>query len=40
MPERQDVPDLDDRAQPQTATTVADQLDDVEGYPCTLDDDG
>jgi hypothetical protein len=37
MPERQDLPDLDGRAQPQPATAGAGRPDEVEGYNLVLD---
>jgi hypothetical protein len=39
MPERPDFHELDDRAQPQTATIGADRPDEVEGCNLVLDDE-
>jgi hypothetical protein len=39
MPERQDLPDFDDRAQPQPATAGADRPGEAEGYSFVLDDE-
>jgi hypothetical protein len=38
MPERQDLPDLDDRAHPKTTSAGPDQPDEAEGYSFILDD--
>jgi hypothetical protein len=39
MPERQDLPELDGRVQPQPATAGADRPGEVEGYNLVLDDE-
>jgi hypothetical protein len=39
MPERQDSPSLDERAQPHTATAGADRPGEAEGYGFVLDDE-